>query len=635
MEDLMNVEVTSVSMAAEKLSGTAAAVFVITQEEIGRSGATNIPDLLRIVPGMDVAQIDANTWAISSRGFNARFTKELDVLVDGRSVYTVSFGGVFWDVLDLPLEDIERIEVIRGHGGSVWGGNAVNGVINIITKKASQTRGVSVSGGGGTIGRGFGRLQYGGSLRKATDYRIFVKYFNEGHRPDPKGNDGGDGWHMLVGGFRADSTLSTNDTLMLQGKLYDGREGTPTTDLPSVTTPAPVNIETQVNLAGGFLQGAWKHTYSSRSDTALQVSFDRYEREDVIHDTRDTVNIDFQHHIEWGERQNIVWGLEYLGSISNSHGSFYVSLVPADLKTSLYSSFIEDRVAVVPDRLYVSIGARLEHNHYSGFGFMPGAAIAWTPSSRQTLWASISQALRTPSAVDAGFRANVASFPGPGGLPVVVAFLGNPNLQDEGLIAYEAGYRTILLSSLTVDLAAFFDDYDHQETVEPGPLFPENTPSPPHLVAPFIFENLMHGEAHGFEAAVNWRVGSRWTLSPGYAFERIHMHLAPASRDTTTVSAEEGASPVHSAQLRSHVALGHGLTWDASAYFVDRLVNPSVPSYTRVDLGLSWKLGEAGTLSFVGQNLVRDHRVEFVDSTLTARTTQIKRSAYAKWTWRF
>ena len=276
IEDLMNIEVTSVSKTEQTLSRTASAVFVISQEDIRRSGSTNIPDLLRMVPGMDVAQVNGNTWAISARGFNSRFSSELLVLVDGRPVYTESFGGVYWDVLDLPLEDIERIEVIRGPGGSVWGANAVNGVINIITKKASDTHGALVVAGAGNVDQGFGTIQYGGNAGQETDYRVYAKYLNQDHLPDSAGQDGGDGWHMARGGFRMDSVVSSKDTLMFQGDIYSAREGIPTIDFPSITAAAPQNIEQLGNLSGGFVQGVWDHTASPRSDTTLQVSYDTF-----------------------------------------------------------------------------------------------------------------------------------------------------------------------------------------------------------------------------------------------------------------------------------------------------------------------------------------------------------------------
>jgi iron complex outermembrane receptor protein len=635
LESLMSMQVTSVSKTEQTLSQTAAAVFVITQEDIAQSGATNIPDLLRMVPGMDVAQIDANTWAINARGFNARFANELQVLVDGRSVYTDSFGGVFWDQLDLPLEDIERIEVIRGPGGSVWGGNSVNGVINIITKKASETKGAMVVGGGGTEQQGFGTLQYGGAAGKATDYRVFAKYLNQGSLPNELGQNGGDGWHSLRGGFRSDSRLTGRDTLTLEGDLYSLREGSPTFDLPSVTTPAPIPVEQMVNTAGGFLQGVWRHEISARSGTTLEISYDRYERNDVLHDDRKTLDLNFQHGFAWGDRQSVLWGGEYRRSMSVTHGNFFLSYVPPDLNTNLYSGFVEDKIDAIPQRLQVTLGGRLEHNYFSGFNFMPSARAAWSVNPRTTLWTAVSRAVRTPSEVDTDLRANLGSFVGAGGTLDLLAFMGNPNLVDEGLTAYEAGYRAIVTTTLAIDVAGYYNEYDHQETTEPAAPFFQSSPAPPHLVLPFTYENLMHGETHGIEVSANWRPEHRWTLSPGYAFEQIRMHLAPGSQDTTSVAGAEGASPVHSAQLRSTVQVWRGISWDTSAYFVDRLMDPAVPSYTRVDTQLSWSLSEGTTVSFVGQNLAQDQHEEFIDTFGTVRSTEIQRGAYVKFTARF
>ena len=635
IEDLMNIQVTSVSRTEETLSRTAAAVFVISPEDIRRSGATNIPDLLRMVPGMDVSQINGNTWAISARGFNGRFSNELLVLVDGRPVYTQTFVGVFWDVLDLPLEDIQRIEVIRGPGGSVWGANAVNGVINIITKESSDTHGGLAVSGGGNIDQGFGTIQYGGTLGKETDYRVFTKYLNQDHLPNSAGQEGGDGWHMLQVGFRSDSALSSKDTLMLQGNIYSGREGTPSTYLPSVTAPALLNNELLVNLTGGFIQGVWDHKLSPYSDTTLQISYDAYQRNDSLREGRSTLDLDFQHHFSGWARQNIVWGLTYRYSMSHSDGSFTVTLDPANLNTQLFSSFVQDEIAIVPDRLFLTIGTKLEHNFYTGFNFMPSARVAWALSPHHTLWAAISKADRTPSALDASVRANLGGFTGPGGLPVLIRLTGNPNVKNEALIAYETGYRTTVLKQLSIDLTAYYNNYTDQNTTEPSAFFMEDTPPPPHFVMPLISENLMHGETHGVEIAVNWQATRRWTLSPGYAFEEIHMQLAPASHDTTSVGEAEGSSPEHSAQLRSHLILWHDLSWDTSAYFVGRLTNPSEASYTRLDSELTWNIRERASLSFVGQNLAKDLHEEFADFTQSARSTQAKRSAYAKLSWQF
>jgi iron complex outermembrane recepter protein len=635
LEDLLNTKVISVSKTEQKMSRTASAIFVITAADIGRSGATNIPDLLRMVPGIDVAQIDANTWAITARGFNGRFSNELLVMVDGRTVYTPTFGGVFWDVLDFPLEDIERIEVIRGPGGTIWGANAVNGVINIITKRAAETKGGMVVAGGGNLDQGFGTVQYGGGLGKRTDYRIFTKYFNQNHLPAPGGAVGVDGWHVLRGGFRVDSRLSAKDSLMIQGDLYTGREGGAGSFLPSVTSPGPENIDFEVPLSGGFLHSSWNHFFSARSGTSLQVSFDRYKRNDELAEKRRTINLEFEHHFAWSTRQEIVWGVNYRNTDSDTLGSLSFSLHPADVNMQLFSLFMQDEIALVPDKLYLTIGTKLDHNYYTGFNLLPSARVAWTPRPSHMFWAAISRADRTPAETDTARRINFGGFQGPGGTPTLVALVGNPLFDNEGLTAYEAGYRTTPLSNFSIDLAAYYSDYDHQQTTEPATPFFETSPAPPHLVLPLTYQNLMHGESHGFEIAVNWKVTDRWTLSPGYAFGQIHMHLDAPSQDTSAVFDSEGSSPAHSAQLRSHIDLRHGISWDVSGFFVDRLKSGGIPSYTRLDTGLTWRWTETLSMSVVGQNLVKDRHLEFVDDVGSVRSTLIKRSVYGKLTWQF
>ncbi len=623
LEDLMNIKVTSVSKNEQTLSRTAAAVFVITQDDIRRSGANDIPDLLRMVPGMDVAQIDASTWAISARGLNGRFSDELLVLVDGRTVYTPTFGGVFWDVLDVPLQDIDRIEVIRGPGGSVWGANAVNGVINIITKKSGDTPGVMLEAGGGNAGQAFGTLQYGGAV-KGTEFRVFGKYLDDGPSPSPTGQDGADGWHVLRGGFRSDTTLSPRDTLTFEGDLYSGREGLTTAFQP---------INTQVSLSGGFLQGIWNRTYSPRSDMSLQISYDQYERDDLLGERRKTFDLSFQDHFRLSERHDFTWGLEYRRSASNAPGSFFVSFVPPAVTAQLFSSFLQDEIALLPDRLYLTIGTKLEDNHYTGFAAMPSIRIAFIPSANRMIWAAVSKVNRTPAETDTALSVNLGTLPSSGRTPALLRLMGNPYFQDEESIVYEAGFRTAIAKHLTLDFSAYYGDYDSQQTTEPATPFFEN--SPPQLVVPLIYENLMHGEIHGLEISANWKPAARWTLSPGYAFEQIHMHLAPASQDTTSVPEAQGSSPVHSAQLRSSIVLWRNVSWDASAYFVDRLVDPTTPSYTRVDTQLSFPLGERGVLSLVGQNLLHEDHREFTESTGSVISTLVKRSVYAKLSWQF
>lgn len=634
VEDLMNIEVVSVSKKEQKLSLIATAVFVITAEDVERSGATNIPDLLRIVPGLNVAQVNSNTWAISARGFNQEFSNELLVVVDGRNVYVPTFGGVFWDALDLPLENIERIEVIRGPGGSTWGANAVNGVINVITKTAAKTHGGLVVAGAGNLEPGFVTGQYGGNFGNNVDYRVFTRYFNKNHMDDPNGQDGRDEWHILRGGFRVDGRLSKKDTLVLDGDIYTGMERDAVSLLPSVTSPSLVKTITQTNLSGADVRADWNHSYSPRSESALAVAYDTYERLDVLREERRTLSLDFQHHLPWGRRQDFVWGLGYRYSVSRTDGNLTVALNPADLNTNLFSAFLQDEITLIPEKLSLTIGTKLEHNNYSGFTLMPSARVTFAQDSRHSLWAAVSRAARTPAEIDAAVRLNFAGFPGPGGVPALAALIGNPHIKNEGLLAYELGYRASFSERISVDVAAFYNLYDHQITTEPAAPFFESSPLPAHLVIPLTSQNFGHGESHGVEIAAHWKITERWTLTSGYTFERIHMHTNSFSQDTGTSSEVEGADPHVQAQLRSHISVTPSLAWNVSAYFVDRLVDLQVPSYTRLDTGLSWRAGERWSLSVVGQNLLQDRHLEFV-SDVGSLATLIKRGAYVKLTWRY
>jgi iron complex outermembrane recepter protein len=631
IENLMNMEVTSVSKKEQKLSQVAAAIFVITAEDIRRSGATNIPDLLRMVPGIDVAQINSNTWAITARGFNLQFANKLLVLIDGRAVYTPLFGGVNWDTQDVPLEDIERIEVIRGPGGTVWGANAVNGVINIITKKAADTAGVLVTGGGGTQALEFGTLQYGGKITASTNYRIFTSYQNNSHFPDLGGQDAEDGWHLLHGGFRADTKLSQEDSLTTQGDVYTGKEGA-TIVHTILSPPQNVNVEKLVTLSGGNILGRWNHVFSSRCDTTLQFYFDEYRRggPDAI-DVRHTIDFDFQNHLVLGTRQDLIWGVGYRHSVDDTEGTIDEAFIPADSSKQLFNLFVQDQITLKPSRTYLYVGTKLENSYFTGFDLQPSIRLAWTPSAHRTFWAGISRASRTPTRRDVALDAALAALPG----PAEVALLGNPNSKSEHVIAYEAGYRAQPSNKLSIDFAAFLSTYSGLQSADQLPPFIEPGSVPPLLVLPSSFGNDLHGTTDGFEAAVNWKATQRWTLSPGYSLLQMYLHGDPSGDDAASVADTEGSNPRHQAQLRSHFELTQGLAWDANAYFAGRLPAQFVPSYTRLDTQLTWQLRESLKLSFVGQNLLKDHHVEFSDQFQSVNSSQVKRSAYAKLTWHF
>jgi iron complex outermembrane recepter protein len=630
MEDLMNLEVTSVSKKEQKLSEVAAAIFVVTPEDIRRSGATSIPDLLRMVPGLDVAQINSNTWAISARGFNFQFENKLLVLIDGRAVYTPLFGGVYWDTQDVPLEDIERIEVIRGPGGTIWGANAVNGVINIITKRAAETRGTLVVAGGGSHEQEFGTIQYGGKIANHENYRVFAKYLNDGHFADPNGQDAFDDWHLLHTGFRIDSEISQKDTVTTQGDLYAGSEGA--TIVHSILFPPDnVNLQKLANLSGGNVLARWNHIFSSKSDTSLQFYFDRYTRSGPeSREVRNTIDFDFQNHLAWGTRQDLIWGLGYRHTADQTAGTIDQSFVPAHRSGDLFNVFVQDQITLKPDRVSLSVGVKLEDSYFVGFDYQPSAQITWTPSNRHTFWTAISRASQTPTRRRANLEAVIAALPG----PAEVVLLGNPQAKSEHVVAYEAGYRSHLRRRVSLDATAFFNVYHDLESVEPQPSFFDNDLVPPLLVHPKLLGNEMRGTTEGVEISVNWKATSHWTISPGYSFLKMHLHTSPTSMDTASVADAQGSSPSHQAQLRSHLELPRGLAWEANAYFVGALPAQFVGSYTRVDTQLRWRLAEELELGLAGQNLLRERHLEFNDFLQSVNSSQVKRSVYLKLTWR-
>jgi iron complex outermembrane recepter protein len=636
IEELMNESVTSVSKRGQKLSQAAAALFVINQEDIRRSGALNIPDLLRIVPGLDVAQINSNTWAISARGFNHQFSDKLLVLIDGRAVYTPTNGGVNWDTQDVPLQDIERIEVIRGPGATVWGANAVNGVINVITKQTKDTQGVLVAAGGGTQDQAFGTAQYGGKIGEDASYRVFTKYFDHNDLPNLAGQDtNNDGWHLLHGGFRVDGSLSTNDFLTAQGDIYRGSEGAAIDHIASISPPVNETVLRVAGLSGGNILGRWKHILANGSDTTVQVYFDRYIRSGPSRsEVRNTVDFDFQQHRRLGLRQDVVWGAEYRRSADRIAGTIDDAFEPADRTIQLFSAFVQDEITLAPERVFLTVGTKLEHNAFTGFELGPSVRMTWTPSARHTLWAAVADAERTPARDDSNGDFNITVFALPNGAPAELSIVGNPRQKSERLLATDLGYRVQASSRISVDLAMFYNRYRQLRTLEPGAPILETDPVR-HFDIPLVYSNQMHGTTEGLELSAHFKVTDRWTLSPGYALLHMNLHTDPGSQDTRSVADIEGSSPRHQAQLRSSMSLPRGFVWDTSVYFVDRLPAEQVPSYTRLDTQLTWRSTPRLEWSLVGQNLLQNLHVESNDIATSVQPSQVKRSVYAKFTWTF
>jgi iron complex outermembrane receptor protein len=631
----MNIEVTSVSKREQKTSQASAAVFVISREDIGHSGALNIPDLLRMVPGLDVAQIDTGKWAISARGFNGQYSNKLLVLIDGRTVYSPIFAGVFWDSQSVSLDSIERIEVIRGPGAAVWGSNAVNGVINIITINAGDTKGGNVTVGAGNGSTGPETVRYGGKARNVGAYRVSAEGFHDDVLPTLAGFDGQDDWRLVHGGIRVDTNLSVKDSLTTEGEVYLGNAGEISFIPISLLPPENATVALRDRYSGWNVLSRWNRTISPRSETSLQVYFDRTTRGDTTYSIGlNTFDIDFQHHIGWGARQDIVWGLGYRVSSDEIDPTLRISATPKSRGTQLFSSFVQDEIAILPDRVHLSLGARVEDDDYTGFDLQPSARLAWTPDSKNSVWGAVSHADRTPARSDTNFRVNFEALPGPGNMPILVSLFGNPKQKNEQLTAFETGYRTTLTSRLSLDSTVFYNRYRDLSSVEPGAMRLETNPAPIHLLIPESFGNSLFGETHGIESFANWKLARFWTLNPGYTFFSIHLHEFAGSQDGS-IPGTQGGTPDHQAQLRSSFSLPWNLQWNASAYFVNRLPAQSIPSYTRFDTGLNWRVGERVSLSLIGQNLLKDRHPEYSGPNSTVQPGLMRRTTYAKISWSF
>jgi iron complex outermembrane recepter protein len=636
LDTLSNTEITSVARKAERLSQAAAAIFVITQEDIRRSGLTSIPELLRMVPGLSVAQMDANQWAVTARGFNERFADKTLVLIDGRTVYTPLSSGVYWDVQDTMLEDIERIEVIRGPGATLWGANAVNGVINIITKKAADTQGTLIAATAGSNEGGNGAVRYGGPLRGHGFYRIFTKYIGQSSFSDAQGHEAADDWQLLHGGFRSDWSLSKRDDLTVQGDIYKGNEGQTVSGLISLSPLVSGFFNDRTNVSGGDLLGRWTHTSSARFDTSVQAYFEIADRsqQDVLGEFRHTIDLELVQHFAQGPHHDFVWGADYRLASDRTVGSLNISFNPASRSTNLYGAFVQDEITLVPDRLHVTVGAKLEHNYYSGFAVQPNIRTLWTVNPHYTIWAAISRAAENSSRFDADIRTNDNAFVDPNGVLTLESSFGTHHLPSENVVAFELGQRAQVKEWLALDVDAFYNRYSNRHTHEPTAPFFEDDPEPPHVVLPSVTLSRISGETHGLEVDARVRPASFWKLMLGYTLFEIHLHAAPGSQDFDTAAESQGSTPRHAFLVRSELNFPHKLEFDTAAYYVGALVDPQIPSYTRVDARLGWRASESLEISAGVQNLLTPRHFEFGSGDLLV-VTQVGRNAYGKVTWRF
>ncbi|MDS4039931.1 MAG: TonB-dependent receptor [Candidatus Competibacter sp.] len=641
IEELMDVKVVSPTKQAQHLADTASAIFVITQDDIRRSGVTNIPDALRLAPGVQVAQIDASKWAITIRGFGGRFANKLLVLVDGRSIYTPAFAGTYWEIQDLLLEDIDRIEVIRGPGASLWGANAVNGVINILTKRAADTRGL-VSMTAGNPENTIVGLRYSGSLGDDVRYRLYGKYLNQDGLLDARGRDAEDDWRLSSGGFRLDWTPSGQDSVSLQGGLYDG---TLQQNLlaPSLTPPFSQLERDAAAVSGSYLQGRWERILSDTSRLSLQMYYQNQQRQDAILSLDiDTFDLDFQHTFALNDWNALIWGLGYRRYRDHYQHTTLGSMNPAELDYALFSAFVQDQISLIPQELELTLGARLERNDYTGWEFQPNARLLWKLHPRHRVWAVASRSVRTPSRGDDGVGLNLMVLPPrpPLDLPALIVFQGNPDFDSEQQLSYELGYRTWPTEGLSLDLTAFYNDYDDLRAVQQRNDLA--TVVDGYLRIPAMFVNAMQGRTWGFELAANWRAADDWRLQLAYSHLRVDLQNQPGFSELIPV-VREGSQPRNLISLLSSLDIRPDLEFDLWLYYVDEMPElaigtlanaTAVDSYCSVSARLGWRPRRDWELSLVGTNLLGAPHVEYVQETYPF-PEQVERAIYGQIKWSF
>jgi iron complex outermembrane recepter protein len=605
LDQLVDVEIVSAARRPEPLSQAASAIDVITADEIMRAGVTNIPDALRLGTEMQVAQVDGHTWAISARGFNVTAANKLQVLMDGRNLYTPLYSGVFWDVQQTFLPDLQQIEVIRGPGATLWGANAVNGVINIRTKGAKDTQGVLIYGGAGNEETDFVGVRYGGHLGKDTFYRVYVTQTNRDSLSLERGGDGEDEYDMTQGGFRLDAIPNEEDTLTLQGDLYRGEFG-----------------QFQMSDAkadGSNILGRWTRQLGADSSFMLQTYFDYTHRKipDVFEEHRYSYDIEFQHSILVCEKHNLVYGANYRLS-ADDIGNLGPSLafIPDSESVHLISAYIQDEFHIIPNEFSITAGSKFEYNSFSGFEFQPTGGLTWNVAAGQTLWGAISRAVRTPTRIDQDlFSPNPSS-----GAPPLL--LGNPDFGSETLIAYELGYRIRPVKSVSVDLAAFYNDYDNLRSIE------ARTPT-----GPFVFKNRLEGTSYGGALTAKWRISDWWELAGNVSVLQEDIHPQPGSNDFSNGTAE-GNDPNCMFVVRSVFDLPHNIQFDSVLRYVGDLPNPPTPSYLTLDARLAWSPIPRLEIGLVGRNLLDDKHPEFRAGPRGV-THEVERSIFGTLKWHF
>jgi iron complex outermembrane recepter protein len=631
LEQLGTIQITTVSKTLEPMQKTPAAAYVINHDEIERSGATSLPEALRLAPGVEVARIDADHWSVSVRGFAGQFSKSLLVLIDGRSVYTPLFSGVYWDAQNVMLEDIDRIEVIRGPGGTIWGANAVNGVINIITKSAKDTTGIVSKLGGGNLDQGVGNLRYGSTAANGFSYRFYSMGAMRGPEFHPDG-DNFDLWRMGQLGFRADWSRGADDNFTTQGDLYKGQSGESLL-LATYSPIAEVAEQDKSGFSGGNLLARWQHKMGEQSDVQIQAYFDRTNRSSIeLGETRNTFDLDYIERARTWGHQVLTWGLGARVSPSNViQSSPSVNVLPNKQTDSIYSSFLQYELPLFNDKVQFIAGSKFEHTNFSGFDYQPSVRLLWSPTPHQSAWLATTRAVRTPSRVDQELQFNilVQATPAP---PVFFEIVGNPNLKPEQLIAYEAGYRIQANRKVYLDLAAFFNTYNDLQGYGPLSLAVATNPPPLDYLIVLPYANVIEGRSVGTEVNPTWDVARWWQLRGSYSLLHMELKDKPGYTDVgNLLSTYLGSSPTHVANIQSIVNLPKHFEFSQTYRYVSQLPEYSVDPYNTADSRVARGLGEGFKFAVVGQNLLRPSHPEFGGDP--GPLVGIKRTVFASVSW--
>ena len=601
IEELAELDVTSVSRRVERLAQTAAAVSVVRQEDIRRTGVATLAEAMRLADSLDVARADGRTWNVTARGFNIVTANKLLVLMDGRTLYSPLFAGTFWEIHDPVIADVDRIEVIRGPGGSIWGANAINGVINVITKNAADTRGNQLLVAAGNENQVITSARHGGRMGATGSYRVYGKYRRQGANRFADGTSADDPLQLGHLGVRLDSSGQRASRWSLQGNVYRGTEGLFDRD--------------DTDVRGGYAQGLWARRFSASAEFRAAAYYDYTYRKVPLQfeEGRHTVEVDAQHRVMFASRHDLIVGGQVRVSTARDVGVSF-TFDPEQQTNDVSGAFVQDEIAITPNRLFLILGSKFERNDYTGLEVQPTIRMRWSPQDRQTVWGAVSRAVRLPTRFDRDLRIPPR--------PPLPAVTGGSDFASESVIAYEAGYRVRPHSRVSLDVAGFANSYDNLRSQE----------FPSRLGAVIELRNTLNAFTTGIETAGTVQLLDAWRVHGSYTYLHKEMSRDAGSRDISG-GVSEGNDPPFHFSFRSYLDLPRGTALDAVFRHVAARRTPAVPRYSSLDLRLGWAPRPGWELSLIGQNLLEPRHPEF--GAPGPRRYEFERAIHLRSAWLF